>query len=1017
MSWEDVALVIMGPAVEQDQRHRRPHRPGRTRARRRHLQQGRPVGADRRPARRRPGRCGRSTRKRIAHAEQTWWWDPLRGIARRRPDRHAVEAAARLAGHFMATIGGDRRDPFFHAAGEQVLTATLLAAAISGGTMRDVLAWLQPGRRDAITALDHAGAGTEAADLEATLSGADVTTKGIFQTARTATKALTSERILRWITPPDTWRDPPDTAAAPTELDLWDLLAAAANGRATVHLLSKEGAGTAAPVVAALVDRILEIAELLAQARGGRLEPPVVAVLDEAANICPIRALPQLYSHYGSRGIQVLTMLQSYQQGVGVWGEQGMQALWSAATIKLVGAGVDDHAFLQRLSGLIGDHYVERISTSLDRDRGASRQYSTAREPVLPASALRALPRDHAVLLATGRRAGLGQLHPWYRERDHTDISNYADTALAELRARRRRTPSAPTTPSTTHAAATCETGRPDDRPPPTRPTTRPQRLIAELLARVEALEAWRTHQSDLLDELINGIPTARPPTEPTTAGSRQRRPDELDVDAPHRLGARHVTAVIARPLRGELTWCPLWWEHPEAVFRFEALRRAWTELAPEPGAAMSIWIRDHLDPCLRELLTPLGPFADCTHNERYRSLNEHTPLPTLPTTPPDPTTADARARRRRRRRRARPPPLLIPLLLIARPPRQPSPPPNPPDAAGRTPPQIPPLAARAARHHHRAHQQRLPRTPTGLGHRPRPGRVQLEPGRVQQRPQRRRRRPLPAQPGQLARRRRPPWTDHTTAADADVLQPGATPPPRDPLGLRATCAPPPPTSRATGKPTTALDAHAGLPHRRLRPRHRLGHRHPHRRRSRLRHAPAPHLITGYIARVHATRRRSTAPRQDRVAIADLPPPAAVHRRQRSAAPTPTPPAAGCLTPATRHAHDEITRAFGPPGPAPRSAPPPAGTHTPGTPAATTPTAAPATYFPTTAGQLPHTARNSPTAGASPPGSAPTPPRCTSSYVIWQGRIWSPNTPDTDGWGRPYTGGGIYDPPDPTGGH
>ncbi|UAL29799.1 M23 family metallopeptidase [Nocardioides rotundus] len=37
------------------------------------------------------------------------------------------------------------------------------------------------------------------------------------------------------------------------------------------------------------------------------------------------------------------------------------------------------------------------------------------------------------------------------------------------------------------------------------------------------------------------------------------------------------------------------------------------------------------------------------------------------------------------------------------------------------------------------------------------------------------------------------------------------------------------------------------------------------------------------------------------------------------------------------------------------------------------------------------------------------------SYVIWQGRIWTAARAD-DGW-RPYTGGGIYDPSDPTGGH
>ncbi|MBW0115284.1 type IV secretory system conjugative DNA transfer family protein [Pseudonocardia abyssalis] len=432
MSWEDVALVIMGPRSNKTSAIAVPTvlaAPGLVVA----TSNKADLWALTAEMRANAGPVRTFDPQRIAHVEQTWWWDPLRSIADADPAER-VEAAARLAGHFVGTIGGERRDPFFHAAGEQVLTATLLAAAISDGTMRDVLAWLQPGRRDAIAALDKAGADAEAADLEATLSGADVTTKGIYQTARTATKALTSERLMRWISPPDTWRDPPVPGkGTPVELDLWDLLAAARHGRATMHLLSKEGAGTAAPVVTALVDRILEIAELLAQASGGRLEPPVVAVLDEAANICPIRALPQLYSHYGSRGIQVLTMLQSYQQGVGVWGEQGMQALWSAATIKLVGAGVDDHAFLQKLSGLIGDHYVERVSTSIDRSR-ISRQYAQAREPILPASALRAITRDHAVLLSTGRRVGFGRLHPWYREHDHADISAYADTALTELR-------------------------------------------------------------------------------------------------------------------------------------------------------------------------------------------------------------------------------------------------------------------------------------------------------------------------------------------------------------------------------------------------------------------------------------------------------------------------------------------------------------------------------------------------------------------------------------------------------
>lgn len=38
-------------------------------------------------------------------------------------------------------------------------------------------------------------------------------------------------------------------------------------------------------------------------------------------------------------------------------------------------------------------------------------------------------------------------------------------------------------------------------------------------------------------------------------------------------------------------------------------------------------------------------------------------------------------------------------------------------------------------------------------------------------------------------------------------------------------------------------------------------------------------------------------------------------------------------------------------------------------------------------------------------------------YVIWQGRIWTRGGGDTGGWGRPYGGGGVYDPDDATGGH
>ncbi|MEV1179207.1 DUF4913 domain-containing protein, partial [Nonomuraea sp. NPDC049784] len=59
--------------------------------------------------------------------------------------------------------------------------------------------------------------------------------------------------------------------------------------------------------------------------------------------------------------------------------------------------------------------------------------------------------------------------------------------------------------------------------------------------------------------------------------------------------------------------WCPLWWEHPEAVNRLHALWLAFQERTdPEAGGftGPDSWHRDSLDPVLRELRAPNGPFA-----------------------------------------------------------------------------------------------------------------------------------------------------------------------------------------------------------------------------------------------------------------------------------------------------------------------------------------------------------------------------------------------------------------------
>ena len=104
----------------------------------------------------------------------------------------------------------------------------------------------------------------------------------------------------------------------------------------------------------------------------------MVCALDEAANVVKWPDLPRLYSHYGSRSIILMTILQSYNQGVGVWGKEGMELLWSAAAVVVYGGGVRDNDMLERLEKLVGDY--EEWEQSVSHSEGTRSVSSSKKE-------------------------------------------------------------------------------------------------------------------------------------------------------------------------------------------------------------------------------------------------------------------------------------------------------------------------------------------------------------------------------------------------------------------------------------------------------------------------------------------------------------------------------------------------------------------------------------------------------------------------------------------------------------
>jgi len=350
----------------------------------------------------------------ICSQDQRFWVDILAPVTK-------VEPANRLASHFVLTVEDPGKRELWGPAAQTLLSCLFLAAATSGRTLRDVAIWLdQPAMPAPAGLLQKAGFWALASSLTGTQNGAPETRDGIYETARTAAKALRDDEVIKWVTPQEGL-----PAFRPGSL---------LRGTGTLYLQS-ESLSYAAPLIAAVADGVIRTGIRLAQMAGGRLDPPVPIILDEAANICRIADLPNLYSYLGSHGLNPVTILQSYEQGEVVWGQGGMAALWGAATCKLIGAGVDSPRLARDLATLVGQHDVPVKSITLGEGRGASESISLRRQDILEAADIAEIGKGLALLRTSGNRPALLQLRNWFTGPRAAEIGAEVDRALQLIQA------------------------------------------------------------------------------------------------------------------------------------------------------------------------------------------------------------------------------------------------------------------------------------------------------------------------------------------------------------------------------------------------------------------------------------------------------------------------------------------------------------------------------------------------------------------------------------------------------
>lgn len=343
-------------------------------------------------------------------------WSPVRGCDVPRTALIRARGLAAGAGFGRTVSDSD----FWSGQTETALRCLLHAAALDGRRVVDLYRWsLNPAlAEDAVSILNRTSSADGWADaLDAAIHSDPRTRDSIWLGVRQSLAALADPDVLAAVDP-----------RAGQEFDPAQFLSESG----TLHLLaSAVASGSCAPLVAAFVEDITETARALAaRSPGARLDPPLLLALDEIANLTPLPSLPSLMAEGGGSGITTLAVLQSLAQARARWGEHAADAIWDAATVKVVLGGLAKYRDLDDVARLLGE--IDEVAQTRSSGRGGERSTSTSLRtvPVMPAAVLRTLPFGTAILLLRQTPPTVIDLAPWTGRSDAAALR--ADQQLVE---------------------------------------------------------------------------------------------------------------------------------------------------------------------------------------------------------------------------------------------------------------------------------------------------------------------------------------------------------------------------------------------------------------------------------------------------------------------------------------------------------------------------------------------------------------------------------------------------------
>jgi hypothetical protein len=358
-------------------------------------------------------------------------WDPIAGCVD--PKVAEKRAKAFAAGTVTGAVSGGRADNaarFYAAETAKVLQGFLHAAALTGRTLEDLMAWVanpiaaeQP--TEILRQHDHAARFWDGL-LTGALHGSPDTVGNTVTTVQQAMALFFQPEIRARCIP---------TPSRPAT-DITDLIARSG----TVYLLGREDPyASAAPLLTAVAEHVLDTAlHVASTSPHGRITPSFLACLDELPSTAPLPTLRVRMANERALGLSFIYAAQTWKQMVVSYGEDEARSLFGLTnTLVIFGGGKDIH-FYREISELIDDVRISR-QTVTDGPGGIGTSRAGEDVRVLRPGDVRRISERHALVVAGNAPPIIATLRRCLDGKAGKDLKVELDAARAHVNASRTR--------------------------------------------------------------------------------------------------------------------------------------------------------------------------------------------------------------------------------------------------------------------------------------------------------------------------------------------------------------------------------------------------------------------------------------------------------------------------------------------------------------------------------------------------------------------------------------------------